>query len=208
MIALDQLIIAFDRGLKSIWGPNPSSRPYPGADLADHANSPLERKRAAALMRVNYSGEVSAQALYQGQALTTKNVRTRNLLARSAQEETDHLAWCGERIKELGGRRSFLDPIWYAGSLALGAVAGLAGNQWNLGFLAETEKQVGDHLADHLRKLPAEDARTRAVVQQMALDEAAHGDLARENGAAELPAPVKAVMKAMSRLMTSTAYWV
>lgn len=208
MSPLDQLIVAFDRGLKSVWGPNGSTRPYPGADQADQTISPSGRKHAAALMRVNYSGEVCAQALYQGQAITTKNLHIRNLLAQSAQEETDHLAWCGERIKELGGRRSFLDPIWYAGSLALGAVAGLAGNQWNLGFLAETEKQVGDHLADHLRKLPAEDARTRAVVQQMALDEAAHGDIARENGAAELPRPVKAVMKAMSRVMTSTAYWV
>lgn len=208
MTSLDQLIIAFDRGLKSVLGPNSSARPYPAAHLEETIISPSERKHAAALMRVNYSGEVSAQALYQGQALTASNDRTKRLLAHSALEETDHLAWCGQRIDELGGRRSLLDPLWYAGSLTLGIAAGLAGNRWNLGFLAETEKQVEEHLKEHLNRLPPGDAKTRAIVQQMAVDEASHRNVARESGAAELPAPVKSVMKFLSRAMTSTAYWV
>jgi ubiquinone biosynthesis monooxygenase Coq7 len=159
-------------------------------------------------MRVNHSGEVAAQALYQGQAAVAANSSTQSALTEAASEETDHLAWCATRIQELGGRTSLLNPLWYAGSFAIGALAGLAGDRASLGFVAETERQVVEHLEGHLHRLPPTDARTRAIVQQMSADEARHGHNALSAGGAELPAIARAMMKATARIMTRTAYWV
>jgi ubiquinone biosynthesis monooxygenase Coq7 len=158
-------------------------------------------------MRINHSGEVAAQALYAGQALTAKGAATQASMVAAAQEESDHLAWCAERLDELGGRKSILNPLWYAGSFAIGALAGLAGDKTSLGFVAETEKQVGLHLATHLRELPIGDTRTRAIIEQMSRDEARHGENARNAGANELTAPIRALMKLTSKVMTRTAYW-
>jgi ubiquinone biosynthesis monooxygenase Coq7 len=164
------------------------------------------REKAAALMRVNHVGEVCAQALYHGQSLTARNADTRRALEGAAKEEEDHLAWSAERIRELQGRVSFLNPLWYAGSFAIGAVAGALGDRWNLAFLAETERQVEEHLSAHLTALPLEDRRTRAVVEGMRDDEARHRRTAVEMGAAELPQPVKLAMRLASRVMTTVAY--
>jgi ubiquinone biosynthesis monooxygenase Coq7 len=157
-------------------------------------------------MRVNHVGEVCAQALYQGQALTARNESNRSALERAALEEEDHLAWSAERIRELGGRPSLLNPLWYAGSLAIGALAGALGDRWSLAFLAETERQVEEHLSGHLHSLPRQDARTRAVVEAMRADEARHRAAAIELGAAELPAPARAAMRLASKVMTTVAY--
>jgi len=165
-----------------------------------------ERERAAALMRVNHVGEVCAQALYQGQALTAREGGTRESLEAAAQEEEDHLAWSAQRVGELGGRLSLLNPLWYAGSLAIGVAAGLLGDRWNLAFLAETERQVEEHLSGHLERLGAADRRTRAVVEGMRTDEARHHDMAVALGAAELPPPAKAAMRALAKVMTAVAY--
>ena len=160
----------------------------------------------AALMRVNHVGEVCAQALYQGQALTARDDAARDALARAAREEEDHLAWSAERIRELGGRPSLLNPFWYAGAFAIGAAAGALGDRWNLAFLAETERQVEEHLAGHLERLPEGDGRTRAVVEAMRADEARHRETALGFGAAELPGPVKHAMRLASKVMTTVAY--
>jgi ubiquinone biosynthesis monooxygenase Coq7 len=157
-------------------------------------------------MRVNHVGEVCAQALYQGQALTARDPHARAALERAAREEEDHLAWSAERIRELDGRTSLLSPLWYAGAFAIGTVAGAVGDRWNLGFLAETERQVEQHLAGHLEKLPDQDQRTRALVEAMRADEARHRDTALRLGAAELPGPVKLAMRLASRVMTTVAY--
>jgi ubiquinone biosynthesis monooxygenase Coq7 len=159
-------------------------------------------------MRVNHTGEICAQALYQGQALTARNATARAALEQAAAEETDHLAWTAQRIEELGGRASLLNPLWYAGSFALGAAAGFLGDKWNLGFLAETERQVEGHLEGHLDRLPAQDEKSRAIVNEMKVDEARHARTAVDHGAAELPEPVKLAMKLGSRVMTRTAYWI
>jgi ubiquinone biosynthesis monooxygenase Coq7 len=157
-------------------------------------------------MRVNHSGEVCAQALYQGQALTARQPEIQQALKAAASEETEHLNWCESRIHDLGGRKSLLNPAWYAGSLAIGALAGALGDKWNLGFLAETERQVARHLDGHLQRLPAGDAKSRAVVEQMKEDEVRHATTALEHGGAELPAPVKAAMKLSARMMTATTF--
>ncbi len=184
--------------------PVPHPRPADvGAELTDE-----QRGESAALMRVNHAGEVSAQALYHGQALFARNERVRQALMASAREETDHLAWTQARLGELESRRSLLDPLWYAGSFAIGVAAGLAGDRTSLGFIEETERQVAKHLDDHLQRLPAEDARSRAIVEQMRTDEIDHGRRAGELGAASLPLPVRKVMEATARVMTSTAYWI
>lgn len=159
-------------------------------------------------MRINHVGEICAQALYQGQALTAQNQEVQKALTRAAREETEHLAWTETRIAELGGRKSLLNPIWYGGSFAIGLVAGMLGDKWNLGFLAETEHQVEKHLASHLQQLPAQDEKSRAIVTQMKTDEACHATMAVSHGGAELPLPVKLAMKASSKVMTQTAYWV
>ena len=166
----------------------------------------VERAHAAALMRVNHVGEVCAQALYQGQALTAREERAREALEQAAREEEDHLAWSAARVAELGGRLSLLNPLWYAGSFAIGAAAGALGDRWNLAFLAETERQVEEHLTGHLEALPADDRRTRAVVEAMRADEARHRASAIHLGAAELPGPVKLAMRLASRVMTTVAY--
>jgi ubiquinone biosynthesis monooxygenase Coq7 len=159
-------------------------------------------------MRVNHTGEICAQALYQGQALTARNLQAKAALEQAAQEETEHLAWTERRIAELGGRKSLLNPAWYAGSFAIGALAGLLGDRWNLGFLAETERQVVAHLEGHLQRLPAEDSKSRAIVEKMKQDEARHATTAIEHGASALPQPARDAMRLSSKVMTETAFWI
>ena len=206
MISLERLIAEFDRALRTVSGIAQASRPSPGDAAPEAQLTAHERSHAAALMRVNHVGEVCAQALYQGQALTARDPHAREALERAASEEEDHLAWSAQRIAELGGRASLLNPLWYAGSFAIGTIAGALGDRWNLGFLAETERQVEEHLSGHLARLPREDVRTRAVVEAMRSDEARHRDTALELGAAELPRPVKRAMRLASGLMTRIAY--
>jgi 3-demethoxyubiquinol 3-hydroxylase len=208
MLDIDNLIIAFDNGLRTLLAPAHSARPHPDAGVAGSELGADEKQLAAALMRVNHSGEICAQALYQGQALTARNPEARAALGKAAAEETDHLAWTAQRIDELGGRVSLLNPLWYAGSFALGAATGLLGDKWNLGFLAETERQVEAHLAGHLDRLPPQDEKSRVVLEQMKDDEARHARAAIEHGAAELPAPVKLAMKLGSRVMTRASFWI
>lgn len=205
---IDRLIIGFDKGLRTLLSPAPASPRMPGADLPDAEMSESSKTLAAALMRVNHSGEICAQALYQGQAMTARDSAARQALEQAALEETEHLAWTERRIEELGGRKSVLNPLWYAGSFALGAVAGLLGDKWNLGFLAETERQVVHHLEGHLRKLPVADHKSRSILEQMKDDEARHATSAVRHGAAELPLPVKVAMRLSSKVMTRTAFWV
>jgi ubiquinone biosynthesis monooxygenase Coq7 len=203
---IDRLIIGFDRALRTLCGPAVSLRPVPGENLPNPELSTAEKRHAAALMRVNHSGEVCAQALYQGQALTARDDTVRTTLERAAAEETEHLAWTAQRIDELGGRVSVLNPFFYAGSFAIGALSGLLGDKWNMGFLAETERQVEAHLDGHLEQLPAQDEKSRAIVAQMKEDEASHANAALARGAAELPGPVKQAMRISSRLMTVSTY--
>ncbi|MFC4159668.1 2-polyprenyl-3-methyl-6-methoxy-1,4-benzoquinone monooxygenase [Chitinimonas lacunae] len=203
---MDKFIIEFDKALRTVFAPATSVRPHPDAHLDEADLSPEEKRHAAALMRVNHCGEVCAQALYQGQALTARDPEARRALEQAAQEETEHLAWTERRLAELGSHKSVLNPLWYAGSLAMGVAAGVVGDRWNLGFLAETERQVGSHLAGHLRTLPVQDAKSRAIVEQMHADELSHADRAVELGAAELPAPVPMLMRQVSKVMTLAAY--
>lgn len=206
-MGIDRLIIEFDKSLRTVFAPAASVRRMPGAALPEAALLPVERAHAAALMRVNHVGEVCAQALYQGQAISSPNPVLRSELDAAAREETEHLAWTETRIAELGGRKSLLNPFWYGGALAMGVLAGRFGDAWNLGFLAETERQVEAHLDEHLGRLPSADAKSREVLLQMRADEIAHAETAVRLGAAELPPPVKLAMKAVSRLMTRTAYY-
>ena len=208
MIDIDRLIVSFDRGLRTLFAPAVSARAVPGEGLAEAEMDAAQRAHAAALMRVNHTGEVCAQALYQGQALTARSSAAQSAMERSALEETEHLAWTERRIQELGGRKSLLNPLLYAGSFAFGAAAGLLGDRWNFGFLAETERQVVEHLDGHLRELPVEDAKSRAILGEMRLDEARHASSAIQHGGSELPAPARALMRAASRVMTRTAYWI
>lgn len=203
---MDRLIVEFDRALRAVAGVVHAARPSPAEQIPQDSIAEKEKAHAAALMRVNHVGEVCAQALYQGQALTARDPAAREALAKAAREEEDHLAWSAERVRELGGRLSLLNPLWYAGSFALGALAGALGDRWNLAFLAETERQVEEHLSGHLEALPAQDERTRAVVEAMRADEARHRETALGLGAAELPEPVKLAMRFASRVMTTTAY--
>ncbi|MFO7189553.1 MAG: 2-polyprenyl-3-methyl-6-methoxy-1,4-benzoquinone monooxygenase [Pseudomonadota bacterium] len=205
---LDAAIIAFDRGLRTVFGRPQAARPVPGESLPDAPLSEEERRLAAALMRVNHCGEVCAQALYQGQALASSDPHIKEALSQAAREEEDHLAWCEQRIKELGGRTSLLNPLWFSGALAIGYVAGRFGDEWNLGFLKETEKQVERHLLGHLERLSPQDQKTRAIVDQMKIDEAQHAHTAEMLGARELPAPVKLAMKLSAKVMTSVAHYV
>jgi 3-demethoxyubiquinol 3-hydroxylase len=205
---IDQLIATFDSGLRTVFAGARAARPRPDAALEEAALSDSNKAHAAALMRINHVGEVCAQALYSGQALTSRNAQTVQALQHAAAEETDHLAWCEARINELGGRKSLLNPFWYASSFALGAVAGALDDKWNLGFLAETENQVSQHLQNHLQQLDETDIKTRTIVAQMQQDEAGHAAEANLLGARELPAPIKAGMKFASKIMTKTAYYV
>ncbi len=204
---LDRAILEFDKSLRTLFAPATSVRPVPGEALPETRLDESGRRHAAALMRVNHVGEVCAQALYQGQSLSSGNPALREELDQAAREETAHLAWTEARISALGGRKSLLNPLWYLGALALGVAAGRLGDRWNLGFLAETERQVEAHLDDHLARLPAADEKSRAVLAQMRTDEVAHAETAVRLGAAELPVPVRAAMKAASRVMTTTAYY-
>ncbi|WP_432719337.1 2-polyprenyl-3-methyl-6-methoxy-1,4-benzoquinone monooxygenase [Jeongeupia wiesaeckerbachi] len=203
---LDAVVTEFDTVLRTLAAPATSGRAHPDAHIDEAELDEAEKRHAAGLMRVNHSGEICAQALYQGQALTARDPANRDALRQAAQEEVEHLAWTERRIEALGSHRSLLNPLWYAGSLAIGVTAGLVGDRWNLGFLAETERQVGAHLQAHLGTLPPQDAKSRAVVEQMYHDEMGHADLAVELGAAELPLPLKAVMGLSSKLMTSLSY--
>lgn len=205
-MSIDQAIIELDRALRAICVPARSVRLVPGADLPDTPLDAAQRRLVVGLMRVNHCGEICAQALYQGQALTSRDDNVRQALRVAAEEETEHLAWTEQRIAELGGRKSLLNPLWYSGALTLGLIAGACGDKWNLGFLAETERQVEAHLDGHLDALPSADARSRAIVDQMRVDERRHADMATAHGAAELPAVFKLAMKASARLMTSLAY--
>ena len=203
----DKLLIQSDTALKTIAGkPVTTLREYPAQGINESEMDEVERKHTAGLMRVNHAGEVSAQALYQGQALTSRNPEIRKTLEESAIEENDHLVWTEQRLQELGEGTSLLKPIWYLGSLGIGAVAGAVGDKWNLGFLAETEKQVVKHLDEHLMQLPVSDKRSHAVLQQMKIDEAKHASTAIESGAKELPNVVKKAMTLMSKVMTKVAY--
>ena len=206
MPEIDRLIIGFDRALRTLYGRAVSLRPVPGQNLPSVELTAAEKRHVAALMRVNHSGEVCAQALYQGQALTARGEAAREALEHAAAEETEHLAWTAQRIDELGGRLSVLNPFLYAGSFAIGALSGFLGDKWNMGFLAETERQVEGHLDGHLEQLPPQDDKSRAIVAQMKEDEARHANTALANGAAELPAPVKQAMRISSRLMTLSTY--
>lgn len=204
---IDDFIIQFDKALRTVFAPAPTVRPVPGTDLPEADMDDAERRHAAALMRIDHVGEVCAQALYQGQALTCRDPTIRDALQQAAWEETEHLNWTEQRIAELGGRKSLLNPLWYGGSLAIGVIAGKLGDDWNLGFLAETERQVEAHLDGHMESLPPADQRSRAIVDQMKTDEIRHAETAIDLGARELPLPAKLAMKAMSRVMTSTAYY-
>lgn len=196
-----------DTALRTIAGkPIVTQRSYPADKVEDCELNSEDRQHIAGLMRVNHSGEVSAQALYQGQAITARNNEVREKLEQAALEENDHLAWTETRLHELGDRTSFLNPVWYTGSLAIGALAGAIGDKWNLGFLAETEHQVVDHLDEHLKELPKQDLRSRAILEQMRIDEAKHATTALNYGGADLPSPVKGLMAMMSKVMTKTTY--
>jgi len=207
MTPIDRLIIEFDTALRSVVGGANAQRPAPRSESGTNSTlDSAERKHAAGLMRVNHVGEVCAQALYQSQKLVARDPQIQEMLERSGQEEMDHLAWCETRLKELGSHTSYLNPFWYAGSFAIGLIAGLAGDKWSLGFVAETEKQVENHLESHLKKLPEEDHRSRAIVDQMRKDEIEHGQAALHAGGIPLPEPIQKMMQAVSKVMTSTAY--
>jgi ubiquinone biosynthesis monooxygenase Coq7 len=204
----DRFIASADQALRSVLGTTQSSRPYPAEGIAETLDSPAHRSKAAALMRINHSGEIAAQALYQGQALVAGNTSTQAALAQAGREEADHLAWCARRVRELGGRTSLLNPVWYAGSFAIGALAGLAGDRTSLGFVAETERQVVEHLDHHMQLLPQQDERTRAIIRQMSADEEHHGRSAMSAGGAVLPAVARSMMKLTAKVMTRTARWI
>jgi ubiquinone biosynthesis monooxygenase Coq7 len=204
---LDRLLINLDQGLRTVFGrPQVTERKNPANDLPDAELSEEEKDRVARLMRINHTGEVCAQALYAGQALTARLAEIRDGMERAALEENDHLDWCERRIDELGNRKSYLNAFWYMGSFAIGAAAGLAGDKWSLGFVAETERQVEAHLDDHLTRIPPEDERTRAILEQMRVDEIGHATQAIEAGGAPLPAPIRLAMRLTSRVMTKTVY--
>ena len=206
---IDRLIGVIDDAVKTAFGPPPAeSRPNPARGLSDGELTAADRDLAARFMRINHAGEVCAQALYQGQALTARLPDVRGKMEQAAQEENDHLAWTAERLRELGSHTSVLNPIWYTGSFAIGALAGLAGDKWSLGFVAETEKQVVAHLDGHLARLSPNDAKSRAILEQMKIDEGRHATVAIEHGAATLPPPVRQLMRLTSKLMTKTVYWV
>ncbi len=207
---LDALIGEFDTALRTVAAPAPApvrSMPVPDPTPADEPE-PAAGREAARLMRVNHAGEIAAQALYRGQAFIARDEAMRRRLLAAADDEHDHLAWCARRVGELGGHTSRLAPAWYGGSFAIGALAGLAGDRVSLGFLAETEKQVVEHLAGHLERLPAADTRSRCIVEQMQKDEEAHRNSAREHGGIPLPAPITAAMRAAAGVMTRVSYWI
>jgi ubiquinone biosynthesis monooxygenase Coq7 len=203
---LDTLIFELDKALRAVFVAAPTRRPMPGADLPEADMSDEEKRHVAALMRVNHCGEICAQALYQGQALGSRDPTVRRELEQAAWEETEHLNWTERRIVELGGRKSILNPLWYAGSLAIGVLAGKCGDTWSLGFLAETERQVEGHLENHKARLPVQDRKSWEVLEQMKTDEMRHAETANHFGARALPLPVRLAMKLSSKLMTRLSY--
>lgn len=205
--SLDRLLSSLDSALRGVATPSVrASRPFPAADVAEHPLSEAERRHAAALMRVNHAGEVAAQGLYQGHAAVARNAGTAAHMRAAAEEERDHLAWCEQRLEELEAGPSLLRPAWYAGAWLIGAASGVLGDRWSLGFVAETERQVSEHLTGHLDRLPALDARSRKLVRQMREEERQHGHKATRAGGVRLPVPVRRLMRAVSRVMTATAY--
>ena len=204
---LDHLLMAADEALRAVSGATTAARPLP-CTTREVPASQEDRRLSAGLMRVNHTGEVCAQALYGGQSLVARDPMVRDALQKAAAEERDHLSWCRDRLADLGSRPSLLDPLWYAGSFAWGLASGLAGDRWSLGFLAETEHQVERHLESHLERLPRQDTCSREIVAQMRDDENRHGQAGRDLGARELPLAVKLAMRAASKVMTRTAYWV
>jgi ubiquinone biosynthesis monooxygenase Coq7 len=206
---IDKLLGELDQALRTVFGPPPQAgRPNPAAARTDEGLTEAERELAGRLMRINHAGEICAQALYQGQALTAHLPNVRTKMEQAAREENDHLAWTAERIAELGTHTSYLNPLWHLGSFAIGATAGLVGDKWSLGFVAETERQVITHLNSHLERLSPSDHKSRAILEQMKEDEAHHATVAIEHGAAEFPQPVKELMRLTAKVMTGTAYWV
>ena len=196
-----------DTGLRTVFGrPRVTERPNPAEDIAETDLTAAEKDLAGRLMRINHAGEVAAQGLYEGQSLTARLPEVRDKMERAAMEENDHLAWCESRINELGSHKSFLNPLWYSGSLAIGAIAGLAGDKWSLGFVTETERQVVRHLDSHLAKLTEKDQKSRAILEQMREDEGHHATTALHAGGAELPTPIKKLMTLTSKVMTKTAF--
>ncbi|QOL50146.1 2-polyprenyl-3-methyl-6-methoxy-1,4-benzoquinone monooxygenase [Massilia litorea] len=204
---LDDLIVGFDKALRVVGGVAAASRANPAAHAVDCELDEREQRHSAGLMRVNHVGEVCAQALYDSQARHAQSAGMRAQFEQAGREEEDHLAWTAQRLAELGSQPSVLNPLWYAGAYAMGTVAAKLGDARSLGFVVETERQVEAHLNSHLEQLPAGDAKSRAIVEQMRLDEVAHGDAAQALGAAEMPVPVKLIMRAMSKVMTTTAYY-
>jgi ubiquinone biosynthesis monooxygenase Coq7 len=205
---IDQFIMGLDQAIETVFGtPKVTERKNPAIGIEETEEMPeRSRDHTARLMRINHTGEVCAQALYQGQAATARDPSVRESMERSAQEENDHLDWCETRIKELGGRTSLLNPLWYAGSFAIGAAAGIAGDKWSLGFVAETEHQVESHLDSHLAEVPDDDKKTRVILEQMKEDEISHADKALAKGGVELPLPIRKAMKLMSKVMTTSVY--
>jgi len=205
----DSVIVECDNALKIVMGhPETTQRIAPDDNIEEHDLTANERALSVRLMRVNHAGEVSAQALYQGQALTATLPEVRNAMEQAALEENDHLMWCKQRVDYLGGHTSVLNPLWYAGSFVMGAVAGKMGDKLSLGFVAETEKQVVQHLDEHLHQISEQDQKSRAILEQMKVDELRHGSIAMEAGGAKLPAPIKLVMGLMSKVMTKSSFWI
>jgi ubiquinone biosynthesis monooxygenase Coq7 len=206
---LDQLLIKIDTGLRTVLGGvHTTGRPNPANKAPEHELSKREQDLAGRFMRINHAGEVAAQGLYQGQALTARLPKVRTHMEQAAQEENDHLDWCRKRAAELGKRTSLLDPFWYLGSVAIGAAAGVAGDKWSLGFVAETERQVVKHLDSHLQRLPEHDQKTLAILKQMKTDEGKHATSAVKSGGKVLPTPIQKAMQLVSKVMTKTAYWI
>lgn len=205
---LDALLIHMDRAVRTIFAHPVVERSNPAHALHEQPLSGDEAELSASLMRVNHAGEIAAQALYQGQAVTAEDAATRFQLEKAAQEESDHLAWCEQRLEELNSRPSLLNPVWYTGSFLLGAAAGKAGDKWSLGFIVETERQVIKHLENHLQELPPGDDKSRVILEQMKQDEAQHATAAINAGAKELPLPIKVLMTLTSKIMTTTARWI
>ena len=204
---VDNLLVQFDQALRTLVpGSSQAGRDNPATARAETELDDKQRKHAAGLMRINHTGEVCAQALYQGQALTARLDDVRESMEQAASEEVDHLAWCEQRLTELDSRPSVLNPVWYAMSFGLGATAGLAGDKWSLGFVAETENQVCQHLQDHLEKLPDDDQKSKAILEQMIIDERQHGETAKQAGGADLPFPVRQAMAGLSQVMKKTVY--
>lgn len=207
---LDRLIGAFDHALRRAFPPLPeeAAAGAPGAGFAADPLADPDRRLSESLMRVNHTGEVCAQALYRGQASVVRSARVRAALEQAAREESSHLQWCEVRLRELGGRTSYLEPLWYLGAYGLGCVAGIAGDEWNLGFVAETERQVVEHLDGHLRRISRSDRRSRAILNRMREDELGHATAALEAGARGLPGPIRCLMRFQGRVMTTIAHWI